>query len=99
MSTSEAHLHRQKAVEVVAAACRAIKRPDAAQALEDRTEEEWALCEKLANDGWLSLDFGAERLLDRLFIWDLSPEGQDYWWDVLKKIVDYTWPEDGSGPR
>jgi hypothetical protein len=70
---------------------RAIKRPDAAQALEHRTEEEWYDCfhdrepweyplpEMVNGHPELADCSSAHRLLDNLFAWCDSPEGGPYW--------------------
>jgi hypothetical protein len=78
-------------LDEVVAGLRDCGRPDAAQALETRTPEEWAAT---TNGTGTGLGFGlSERQptlsasLGAMFWWDRSPEGWDYWRDVSDTVL------------
>jgi hypothetical protein len=69
----------------LAAACRRAGRPDAAQALEDRTEEEWVQC---LHDNWqcATAAWSADLVLGGLFWWGDTAEGLRYWAEVQARL-------------
>jgi hypothetical protein len=80
---------RNKLVARVAEACRAIKRPDAAQALEYRTEEEWAACGTPGRTRIEDHRLPASAACDLLANWAHSPEGHAYWFNVKAQLSAY----------
>jgi hypothetical protein len=77
-------------IEARAAVCiilRKIGRADAAQRLENRTEEEWQRMSwsKHHEDGLYLLGV-PESYIGQSFLWPVSKEGEPYWRDVYSQV-------------
>jgi hypothetical protein len=76
------------AVSDVSEACRAVRRPDAAQALEHRTAAEWAQACPVGGFLWKQV-FELRTAHEQLFYmcgWENSPESYCYWEEVYVRL-------------
>jgi hypothetical protein len=76
-------------LEFIVAGCRKAGRPDAAQALEERTEEEWAQC--TSGSGYYKEQYARGTVAENCSwtqCWRETPEGGPYWADVQDRLYN-----------
>jgi hypothetical protein len=97
-------------IQDICKALRTVNRPDAAQRLENRTEEQWDACERLAVDDDDDDDYVANRnelafyanpmdALQYCFNWSWSKEGEEYWGGVWESLREAARIPSGMNPE